>query len=183
MNLRLVNMQLQLLQTDLHDRQGFDCGVLEVNEFLHKHARRQMEQRINRTWVLTTQGAEPSAELVPLLGFFTLTHCSILRSEMPPETTSNRYPRYPLPVIKLALIGVQSEHQRGALRIGETLLLEALLTARQIVMRTGLGIAVITDPLTDKSEQFFLKYGFQRMQREFGQRRTLFLPVKTLQSL
>lgn len=182
MNLPLANMQLQPLQTDLHDRQRFDCGVHEVNEFLHKHARRQMEQRINRTWVLTARAAEPSA-LVPLLGFFTLTHCSILRSEMPPETTSNRYPRYPLPGIRLAWIGVQSEHQRGTLRIGETLLLEALLTARQIVMRTGLGIAVITDPLTDKSEQFFLKYGFQRMQREFGQRRTLFLPVKTLQSL
>jgi hypothetical protein len=180
--LNTVNLLLSTLQTDRHDRTGFDCGLEPVNQFLREQARRQMEQRINRTWVLTdADTAEQSP--CPILGYFTLTHGTVQRAELPAEKSLARLPLYPLPVIKLAWLGVARGQQRGAMRVGESLLLEALHTARRIVEHTGLGIAVVTDPLTDASESFFCKYGFVPMEREFGERRSLFMGMKTVQQL
>lgn len=177
-----MTLNLQLLQTNLHDRAGFDCGLEPVNRFLHEQARRQMEQRINRTWVLT-QGLATGDGLLPILGFFTLSYATVHRAELPVDQSLSRLPLYPLPVIKLAWLGAALDQQRSELRVGETLLLEALHTARHIVAQSGLGIAVVTDPLSEASDRFFRKYGFDAMGREFGGRQSLFLSVKTIQQL
>ncbi len=174
MNLSLHSLQTHLLQTPLHDRASFDCGLEPVNSFLREQARRQMEQRINRTWVLT-ESALPTDKPNPILGYFTLTQSTVHRENLPDDMALSRFPKYPLPVVKLAWLGVSLAHQRSDLRLGELLLLEALYTARHIVQRTGLGIAVVTDPLTEASERFFCKYGFTRMNRRVGERDTLFL--------
>lgn len=177
-----MSLQLQLLQKNLHDRDGFDCGLESVNAFLREQARRQMEQRINRTWVLTGI-ADPAELLHPILGFFTLTQSTVHRAELPADTVLSRFPMYPLPVIKLAWLGVAVALQRSELRVGELLLLEALHTARYIVEQTGLGIAVVTDPLTEACDQFFRKYGFLPMEMEFVERQSLFIGMKSIRQL
>lgn len=177
-----MNLSLQLLQTHRHDRGSFDCGLQPVNSFLREQARRQMEQRINRTWVLTRSDL-PDEALQPILGYFTLTQGTVHRAELPTDIALSSFPMYPLPVVKLAWLGVAVAHQRSELRVGELLLLEALHSARYIVEQTGFGIAVVTDPLTEASEQFFRKYGFTGMNRRFGERDRLFLGLKTLKEL
>jgi len=177
-----VKLTLQLLQTSLHDRQGFDCGLPAVNQFLSEQARRQMEQRINRTWVMVSDAPVEGA-LKPVMGYFTLTQCTIRREQMPSLAMQRQFPRYPLPVIKLAWLGVELEHQRGPLRVGETLLVEALLLARQIVRRSGLGVAVIVNPLTQASSEFFARYGFVQLQHGSDEMPILFLPTKTIEAL
>jgi hypothetical protein len=179
--LKTVKLTLQVLQTSLHDRQGFDCGLPAVNLFLREQARRQMEQRINRTWVMVSD-APMQGELKPVMGYFTLTQCTIRREHMPSLAMQRQYPRYPLPVIKLAWLGVALAHQRGPLRLGETLLVDALLLARQIVRRSGLGVAVTVNPLTQASSTFFMHYGFERMHQDADEMPTLFLPMKTIEA-
>lgn len=176
-----MKLTLQVLQTSLHDRQGFDCGLPAVNLFLREQARRQMEQRVNRTWVMVSD-APMQGELKPVMGYFTLTQCTIRREHMPSLAMQRQCPRYPLPVIKLAWLGVALAHQRGRLRLGETLLVDALLLARQIVRRSGLGVAVTANPLTQASSAFFMRYGFERMQQDADEMPTLFLPMKTIEA-
>lgn len=177
-----MNLQLQLLDKNLHDRGSFDCGVSAVNDFLRNNARQQMENRVNRTWILT-DAAHPAESLKPILGFFTLTSATVMRSELPDADTRKSFPMYPLPVIKLAWLGVSLQLQRSSMRLGETLLMEALHMAKRIVERSGLGIAVVIDPLTEESECFFRHYGFSSMGRVFRGRHTLFLSMKTVELL
>jgi len=177
-----VKLTVEPLDKKKHDRQAFDCGLAIVNEFLNKQASRQMSQKINRTWVLVDR--ETNAEgLAPIIGFYTLTNATIVRDELPEHESRSQYPGYPIPVFKLAWIGVDSRHQNNGLYTGELLLLEALEQANSLSEHSGLGIAVVTDPLTDQSERFFQKYGFLSMGRPFRDRQTLYLPLNIVKKI
>ena len=80
----------------------------------------------------------------------------MVRDELPDQETRSRYPAYPIPVIKLAWLGVDSTLHGSGHRYGETLLLEALEEAYRIVQYSGMGIAVVTDPLTQSNDRCFL---------------------------
>jgi hypothetical protein len=177
-----VKLSIEVLEKSHHDRRAFDCGLSAVDDFLQQRARKQMDQRINRTWVAVDAATE-RPHPAPIAGFYTLTHATVTRDEFPTEHNRSPWPAYPVPVVKLAWLGVTSAYQGTALRLGETLLLSALEQADRIVTQTGLGIAVITDPLTPESNRFFGKYGFQVMARPFGERQTLLLPIGTVRLL
>ena len=149
-----------------------------MSSFCEKHAIR-WTKKINRTWVLVDD--EPANVLpAPVLGYFTLTSATVVRDELPDQETRSRYPAYPIPVIKLAWLGVDSRLHSSERRLGETILLEALEEAYRIVQYSGMGIAVVTDPLTVESDRFFKRYGFISMKRSFGSLDSLYLPMKTI---
>ncbi len=170
----MVKLVIEPLQKTRHSRTQFDCGLTPVNDFLKKAARRQMDLRVNHTWVAVAQ----TEEAAPVLAFFTLTQCTVSRTELPSDLPVTQWPRYPLPVLKLAWLGVHKTHQRTAQRMGELMLVDAINRSTAMVRSTGLGIALLVDPLPEQSEHFFLKYGFQAMQRAFRERATLFLPLR-----
>jgi len=177
-----VTLRLEPLDKKSHDRKSFDCGLERVNEFLWREARNQMDKKINRTWVLVDD--EPANVLpAPVLGYFTLTSATVVRDELPDQETRSRYPAYPIPVIKLAWLGVDSGLHSSERRLGETILLEALEEAYRIVQYSGMGIAVVTDPLTQESDRFFKRYGFLPMGRQFGELQSLYLPMGTIGQL
>ena len=151
-----MTLRLEPLDKKSHDRKSFDCGLERVNEFLRREARNQMDRKINRTWVLVNDE---------------------------PPCCRHRYPAYPIPVIKLAWLGVDRTLHGSEYRLGETILLEALEEAYRIVQYSGMGIAVVTDPLTQESDRFFKRYGFQAMGRPFGDFQSLYLPMRTLGQL
>lgn len=169
----MVKLFIEPLQKTAHNRKSFDCGLSVVNEFLRQGARQQMALRINYTWVAVGDDETPA----PVLAYFTLTQCTVHRSELPSESGMSRWPRYPLPVMKLAWLGVDKTYQCSSYRLGEMMLIEAISRSQTMARHTGLGIALVTDPLTDHSERFFLRYGFQKMLRPFRERTTLFLPL------
>ena len=174
-----MTLRLEPLDKKSHDRKSFDCGLERVNEFLLREARNQMDKKINRTWVLVDD--EPANVLpAPVLGYFTLTSATVVRDELPDQETRSRYPAYPIPVIKLAWLGVDSRLHSSERRLGETILLEALEEAYRIVQYSGMGIAVVADPLTVESDRFFKRYGFISMKRSFGSLDSLYLPMKTI---
>ena len=53
-----------------HDREAFDCGNNELNQYLKKTARQHTEKGISRTFVLVDESRASE-----ILGFFTLTSC------------------------------------------------------------------------------------------------------------
>lgn len=177
-----MKLTVELLDKKKHDRQAFDCGLPVVNDFLQKQASRQMLQKINRTWVLVDR-SETDRNPTPIAGYFTLTAATIVKEELPATEPKGRFPGYPVPVYKLAWIGVDSKLQSNGLYLGETLLLEALERAYSLSEYGGLGIAVVTDPLTECSERFFQKYGFRTMNRPFRNRDSLYLPMGVVRTL
>ena len=174
-----MTLRLEPLDKKSHDRKSFDCGLERVNEFLWREARNQMAKKINRTWVLVDD--EPANVLpAPIVGYFTLTSATVVRDELPDQETRSRYPAYPIPVIKLAWLGVDSRLHSSERRLGETILLEALEEAFRIVQYSGMGV---TDPLTQESDRFFRRYGFLPMGRQFGELQSLYLPMGTIGQL
>ena len=112
---------IEELNKNLHDRKTFDCGLADVNGFLKKRASQQALQSINRTWVaLDDEMADDQP--APIAGYYILTSCTVAHSEIP-----GNYPHYPLPAFKLAWFSVHSDYQGTPMRIGEELLIEALL--------------------------------------------------------
>ena len=168
---------IEELNKKLHDRKTFDCGLADVNEFLKKRASQQALQSVNRTWV-ALDDATVDRQPAPIVGFYTLTSCTVAHAEIP-----GNYPHYPLPAFKLAWLGVHTDYQGTPMRVGEELLVEALLQSWDLYTNTQLGVALVVDPLTQKSEDFFRKYDFQGMGRSFHGNQTLYLPMKKIRQM
>ena len=177
-----MKLTVELLDKKQHDRQTFDCGLSVVNDFLQKQASRQMAQKINRTWVLIDQ-AKTTSNPAPIAGYFTLTTATIVRDELPPSESKGQFPGYPIPVFKLAWISVDTQYQTKGFFLGETLLLEAFERSYVLSENGGMGVAIVTDPLTDRSERFFKKYGFSSINRAFRDRESLYLPMSVVKKL
>lgn len=168
---------IEQLNKKLHDRKAFDCGLADVNEFLKKRASQQALQAINRTWV-ALDNEMVNRHPVPIVGFYTLTSCTVAHTNI-----QGNYPHYPLPAFKLAWFGVHTEYQGTPMRAGEELLVEALLQSWELFTNTHLGVALIVDPLTRKSEDFFRRYDFQEIGRSFHGQETLYLPMKKIRQM
>jgi hypothetical protein len=178
-----VTLNFQQLDKKQHNRQAFDCGLPPVNKFLKESARKHMDAGVSQTWVAVLEPATDEESLTPIAGYFTLTQSVVKRDELPSGVPPKKFPAYPLSVIKLAWLGVDQQYQGTEARLGESLLLEALDRAYKIFTFSEIGIAVVVDPLTDESDSFFRKYGFQPMTLEFGARRSLYLPMGTVKTL
>jgi hypothetical protein len=59
-----------------HDRASFDCGEPALDEFFRRHARRNQERNISRTYLATEQGGNR------VLGYYTLA-----AGDSPPVTS------------------------------------------------------------------------------------------------
>lgn len=157
-----------------HNRKTFDCGLPAVNDFLQQKARQQAEQKINRTWVALDEETAAQAPF-PVVGYFTLTLCTVAHDEM-----EGNHPHFPMPAIKLAWFGVDQAYQGNG--TGTTLLIEALLQSWELVCQTQMGVALLTDPLTDESRAFFEKYDFRGTGRKFQDQETLYMPMKWIRN-
>lgn len=178
-----MTLHFQQLDKKQHNRQAFDCGLPPVNKFLKESARKHMDAGVSQTWVTILEPAIDEEPLTSIAGYFTLTQSVVKREALPSGVPQNKFPAYPLSVIKLAWLGVDQQYQGTETRLGESLLLEALDRTYKIFTFSEIGIAVVVDPLTGESDSFFRKYGFQPMTLEFGARHSLYLPMGTVKTL
>lgn len=70
------------LDKSTHDRDSFDCGETELNEFIHKFAAKHMHAGISRTMVLPATTALPDNKN-PICAFYTIAPSSIRRESLP----------------------------------------------------------------------------------------------------
>lgn len=165
------------LNKDIYDRDSFDCGEKELNYFIKTKASKHMELGISRTLVLPT--------LEPLLNgkyeicsFYTIVPSSISRENLP-SNLAKKLPFYPIPVFLLAELAVNSKYHGKSL--GKITLIKALKFALEV--NTFMKVyAVIVDCLNENAEDFYLKYGFEKLLKYEGRTR-MFLPMKTIENL
>ena len=157
-------LQFQAL-TKTHNRQGFDCGVFSLNQYLQRSARQNQDKDIGRTFVLVDEGQDR------IWGYYTLSSATINFDEYPENAG---LPRYPIPAILLARLAVDQRRQGEGL--GRDLLLHALNTARRYA-ETIAAAAVVVDALDEAAQAFYEKYGFQPLNKPG---RHLYLTMKKI---
>jgi GNAT superfamily N-acetyltransferase len=134
------------------DRTAFSCGQPELDRFFEHYAgQNQFKLHLAVTYVALADGRT--------VGFATVAASSIERVSIPSDRLRKRLPSYPLPVLRLARLGVDLRAQ--GLGIGTALLRHVLGLA--IDQRDRLGcVGVVTDAKPD-AVGFYAGLGFQAL--------------------
>ncbi|MGL6342245.1 MAG: GNAT family N-acetyltransferase [Waterburya sp.] len=151
-----------------HQRKEFNCGNLELNQYLAKYARQNNKLGINKAFVATKTDT-------PLVidGYYTISSC-VIDFQSLPENNRQRLPAYPVPAALIGRLAVDVDCQDQGL--GTELLVNALL--RIVKASEEIGIyAVRVDAINDKAKQFYLKHEFIPFE---DSPLSLFLPLKTI---
>ncbi|MDQ6972113.1 MAG: GNAT family N-acetyltransferase [Mariprofundaceae bacterium] len=160
-----------------HDRNNFDCGSAELNNFLKTQAAKHMASGISRTLVLPARAVSADGKQ-HICAFYTIAASSISRSSLP-DRLAKKLPHHPVPVFVLAQMAVNTPYQGQGL--GRVTLITALkhFVAIQAHMR---AYAVVVDCLTEDMERFYAKYGFETLCIHQGRVR-MYLPMRVLGQL
>lgn len=151
-----------------HDRRNFSCGVPVLDEYLRRYARQHTDAKVSRTYV--------AAEGHVVRGYYSLAMAAIPKTNLPAEHAS-RFPRFPLPVARLARLAVDQRHQRQGL--GELLLADALRRCLRLSEEIGM-IGVIVDAKDEGARGWYERYEFERLP---DSPLTLWLPTAVLERL
>ena len=137
--------------TGNHDRQTFDCGQPELNDWLQQVARQHQDKGLSKTFVAIRDEA-PSL----ICGYYALTLAE-LESQHLPEAWRRKLPRR-IPGVRLGRLAVAQQHQSKGL--GELLLVNALMRARRIYTEAG-GIGLFVDALDAGAAGYYRRLGFE----------------------
>lgn len=159
-------MQIQAL-TGSHDRQGFDCGRSQLNDWLRQVARQHQDKGLSKTFVATLE-QEPER----ICGYYALTLAE-LESRHLPAVWRKKLPQR-IPGVRLGRLAVDIKYQGGGL--GELLLVDVLMRARRIYHEAG-GIGLFVDAMDDRAANFYRHFGFESTPE---QPLLLYLPVQVI---
>ncbi len=165
------------LDKALHDRNSFDSGEEELNDFIKTKAAKHMAAGISRTMLLPAASPLPDGKY-PICAFYSITPSAIARETFP-DALVKRLPHYPIPVFLIAQLAVHSEfHGKG---LGKITLIKALEYLWEINAHMR-AFAIIVNCLNDDAQAFYAKYDFEVLCQHNGRTR-MFLPMKTVAQL
>jgi GNAT superfamily N-acetyltransferase len=166
-------IEIRLLARD-DDRSRFSCGQPDLDRFFEHYAgQNQFKLHLAVTYVAVVEARH--------VGFATVAASSIERAGVPSSRLRKRLPRYPLPVLRPARLGVDARAQ--GLGIGKALLRHVLALAVEQRDRIGC-VGVVTDAKPD-SVSFYEGLGFAAVEgvREgllHGEPLPMFLAIDTI---
>jgi hypothetical protein len=108
---------LVLPLNDGHDRKGFDCDDVELNDWLSQTARQHKEKAVSSTFVAVAD--ETSADV---LGFYAISLAELVNADLSAQYRK-RLPTK-VPVFRLGRLATAKRHQGKG--IGEHMLFDAL---------------------------------------------------------
>ncbi len=156
------------------DRGGFSCGEADLDRFFEHYAgQNQFKLHLAVTYVAVVEGR--------IAGFATVAASALERASIPGARQRKRLPSYPLPVLRLARLGVDTRAQ--GLGIGKALLRHVLGLALEQRDRLGC-VGVVTDAKV-KAVGFYAGLGFVALEgvREgllVGEPHPMFLGIATI---
>ena len=133
-----------------HNREEFDCGAVEPNEYLQRYARQNHELGGAKTFVAVSV-SEPAR----VFGYYSISPASIGFANVPRGVT-RKLGRYDVPVFRLGRLAVSLSMQgRG---LGGELLLSAGLRALAVASEVG-GVALAIDAKDRKAATWYERFG------------------------
>jgi len=133
-----------------HDRESFDCGRPELNNYLRQIAGQHVRKSLARVYVACEEN-----DPVRIVAYYSLNGCEI-RSEELPHPLRKKFPSR-IPAVRLGRLAVARANQgRG---IGEQMLFHAMWNVGQVDAIIG-AVALLVDAKDEEARRFYLKYGF-----------------------
>ena len=142
-------MQVRPL-TGSHDRQGFDCGRQELNDWLRQVARQHQDKGLSKTFAASLEDAPDR-----ICGYYALTLAE-LESRHLPEAWQKKLPCR-IPGVRLGRLAVDKQYQGKGL--GELLLVDALTRTQRIYTEAG-GIGLFVDAIDAQAASYYQRFGF-----------------------
>lgn len=144
----MAALEIRPLSPD-DDRSGFSCGQPDLDRFfVHYAGQNQFKLHLAVTYVAVDE--------TRLVGFATVASGAIERAHLPSARARKRLPSYPLPVLRLARLGVDVAAQgRG---VGGALVAHVLRLAAAQRDRVGC-VGVVTDAKPE-AVPFYTGLGF-----------------------
>jgi len=144
-------LEERALDTGVHDRNGFDCGVSELNDYLNRLAEQHRRKGVSTPFVLVDTDA-PSE----ILGYYCLSAAQVDAAALR-VSDRKKLSRYPVPCFRMGRLAIRQD-RRGQ-GIGKLLLacaVDRCLKARSDVA----AYALIVDAKDETARQFYEHYGF-----------------------
>lgn len=134
-----------------HILEAFDCGRASLSTWLSRHARQAAAAGSARTYVVV------DAQQARVVGYHALTAAGLEREAATPRVIKGM-PRYPLPVVLLARLAVDTTvAKRG---IGAWLLRDAM--TRTLAAADTIGVrAMLVHAIDDAARAFYLRHGLE----------------------
>ncbi|MGZ8916332.1 MAG: GNAT family N-acetyltransferase [Methylobacter sp.] len=139
--------------TGNHNRQSFDCGRAELNNWLRQVARQHQDKGLSKTFI-AVQDEEPAC----ICGFYALTLAEIDRRLLP-DAYQKKLPQR-IPGVRLGRLAVDLRYQKKGL--GELLLVDVISRARRIHQDVGV-VGLFVDAIDELAAGFYRHYGFLNM--------------------
>lgn len=158
-----MKTRIQLI-TKQHDRKGFNCGHVALNEYLSNTARQNNERQLSRTYALVHEHNS-----LKIIGYYTLAPCMV---ETPSGLPRNKKYLYPYPAIKLARLAIDKAFQGKG--YGELLLIDAINKVVISNSQVG-GVGLFVDATNNSAISFYEPYGFINYSDKVSE---LFLPIQ-----
>jgi GNAT superfamily N-acetyltransferase len=152
----------------LHDRRNFSCGDPALDDYLRRFARQHAESKISRTYVAARNGR--------ILGYYSLAMAAIRKDQLS-ERHQRRFPNYPVPVARLARLGVDQRQQGKGL--GKLLLMDAIYRCHRLSAEIG-SVGVVVDARHTRAQSFYRQFNFEVFPET---PLTLWLPVAAIARL
>lgn len=137
----------KLAATDQVD--AFDCGQTALNQFLQRYALVNQKANSSQTYVCCLAGI--------VVGFYSLTVGSV-QPQAAPSRVMKGLARHPVPVMILARLAVDKEHQRKGL--GQALLKDALLRTAQAADIAGIR-CLLVHAKDDDAQRWYQSWEFE----------------------
>ncbi len=144
----MADVEIRRLESG-DDRSRFRCGEPALDRYFQHYAgQNQFKLRLTVTWVAVSEGE--------ILGFAAVAGGSIEREHLPDARARGRLPAYPLPILRLARLGVDARAQ--GLGLGGALVRHVLQMA--LAQRDLVGcVGVVTDAKPG-AVAFYQRLGF-----------------------
>ena len=134
-----------------HDRQAFDCGRQDLNDWLRQVARQHQDKGLSKTFVAVRDEAPDR-----VCGYYALTLAELETHHLP-EAWCKKLPRR-IPGVRLGRLAIDREFQGKGL--GELLLVDALRRAHRIYAGAG-GIGLFVNALDEQVAGYYRRFGFE----------------------
>jgi len=136
--------------TGNHEREGFDCGRPELNDWLRQVARQHQDKGLSKTFVATVEELP-----VRICGYYALTLAELENRHLP-QASRKKLPRR-IPGVRLGRLAVDRQFQGKGL--GKLLLVDALGRARRIYGEAG-GIGLFVDAIDEQAAIYYQRFRF-----------------------
>ncbi len=132
-----------------HERTLFDCGSEPLNKYLKAYALQNQNRGLVRNYVCCDQKGA-------VKGFYSLVFGQLNSNELPPIIVKGSG-KYPIPIMLLALLGVDKEYQN--IKLGSALLKDAILRTIRAAEIGGLKLLIVHAKDVN-AQKFYEKHGF-----------------------